>query len=55
MKVGHTKRLLSAASLLCLDGMMSHSVMCQVVTAVSTKVQPEMCKSVRDNVEWHYG
>ena len=24
-------------------------------TAVSTKVVPEKCKSVRDNVDWHYG
>ena len=24
-------------------------------TAVSTKVVPRKCKSVRDNADWHYG
>ena len=24
-------------------------------TAVSTKVTPQKCKTVRDNVDWHYG
>ena len=25
------------------------------LTAVSTKVVPQKCKSVRDNADWHYG
>ena len=42
-------------SFFCKSTMHNTVLLCTIYTAVSTKVVPRKCKSVRDNADWHYG